>query len=182
MLFIYIWMVTKLRGFTSLLNYLATIFGTVSTLSDTHSFNMYVDGKYIKSVYELTTLGVEFVERIGWNSYEKKIIFKASMLSRLHGNFTIQSASVAYISINRLILDYCDTMLDFCSEGSSQILQTLGRRVGRIVDRTARTCPAPYLNMISYTRNLPHLPAPRTEKAETYLYYHKYTVLNDVFA
>ena len=48
----------------------------VSTLSDTHPFNMYDEGRYSKSVYEFTTLGVEFIERLGWNSYEKKIILR----------------------------------------------------------------------------------------------------------
>ena len=67
------------------------------------------------------------------------------MLGRLRDNLTTHSANVAFISLIRPILEYCDTLWGCCGEGNSQALEALQKRTGGIVARTFRSSPAMYI-------------------------------------
>ena len=50
---------------------------------------------------------------------------RVGMLGRLRDNLTTHSANVVYISLIRLILEYCYTVWGCCGEGNSQALGPL---------------------------------------------------------
>ena len=105
------------------------LFGTAARLASTDSFNIHIDGKQIERVHEFTYLGMVFNERLSWGTHVKKMISKAGkrvgMLGRRRDNLTTHSANVVYISLIRLILEFCDTVWGCCGEGNSQALEAL---------------------------------------------------------
>ena len=54
------------------------------------------------------------------------------VLGRLCNNLMTHSADVAYISLIRPILKYCDILWGCCGEGNSQALEAIQKRARRI--------------------------------------------------
>ena len=61
---------------------------------------------------------------------------RVGMLGCLLANLTTHSANVVHISLIGPILEYCDTLWGCCGEGTSQTLEALQKRAGKIVARS----------------------------------------------
>ena len=92
-------------------------------------------------VTEFKYLGVIFDEHLSWKEHVKEIVSKAGRAGR-----SIRTCSLLYhhtkckchfLSMIRPILEYCAGVWGICGEVNSGTLETLQKRVGRIVIKTS---------------------------------------------
>ena len=103
-----------------------------------------VDGSAIKRVTEFKYLGVIFDEHLSWNEHVKEIVLKAGRRVALLGRVLTSSllyhhtkCKCHFLSMIRPILEYCAGVWGICGEVNSGTLETLQKRVGRIVIKTS---------------------------------------------
>ena len=98
------------------------LFGTYGRLFNVDTFSVRVDGQVIQRVYEFKYLGDVFDEHMSWSTHVKHVLVRAGkrvvMLSRIRV-LTTYCANVIYTSFIRPVLDYCDTVWNFC--GAKQL-------------------------------------------------------------
>ena len=119
----------------------AMLFGTSQRLAKVDQFSVRFNGSAIKRVTEFKYLGVIFDEQLSWNEHVKELVSKAgrrvALLGRVRCYITTQSANAIFLSMIRPILEYCAGVWGICGEVNSGTLETLQKRVGRIVIKTS---------------------------------------------
>ena len=94
------------------------LFGTAPRLSDVDSFPITINDSQIKQISQFKYLGVVCDERLSWKEHIKYLPTKAGkcvgILCRIRYNTTYASANSIYISLIRLIIEYCDTIWGCC--------------------------------------------------------------------
>ena len=88
-------------------------------------------------VFKFSYLGIVFDEHVNWNAHVKYVLGKAGkrigMLGRIRKNLTVHCAITIYVSFIRPVLDYCDSVYNYCGELNTNSLEKLQRRAARIV-------------------------------------------------
>ena len=115
----------------------AMLFGTSQRLAKVDQFSVSVNGSAIKRVTEFKFLGVVVDEHLSWNEHVKAIVSKAGrqvgMLGCVRRYITTDSANAIFLCMIRLTLEYCAGVWGCCGEVNSGTLETLQKRVGRII-------------------------------------------------
>ena len=93
------------------------LFGTGSRLANTN-LSVNIDGKELTRVAEYKYLGVILDESLSWNAHVNYLISKVSkrlgILGRTRGSISMHIAGIIYRSFILPVLDYCDTVWNFC--------------------------------------------------------------------
>ena len=117
------------------------LFGTSQRLAKVDQFSVSVNGSAIKRVTEFKYLGVTFDEHLSWNQHVKEIASKAGrrvgLLGPVRRYITTHSANAIFLSMIRPTLVYCAVVWGSCGEVNSGTLETLQKRLGRIVIKTS---------------------------------------------
>ena len=118
------------------------LFGTSQRLVKVDQFSVSVNGSAIKRFTEFKYLGVIFDEHLSWNEHVKEIVSKAGrlvgLLGRVRRYITAHTANaIFFLSMIRPTLEYCAGVWGSCGEVNSGTLETLQKRLGRIVIKTS---------------------------------------------
>ena len=93
------------------------LFGTGSRLANAN-LSVNIDGKELTRVAEHKYLGVILDESLSWNAHVNYLISKVSkrlgILGRTRGSISMHIAGIIYRSFILPVLDYCDTVWNFC--------------------------------------------------------------------
>ena len=115
------------------------LFGTGSRLANTN-LSLNIDGKELTRVAEYKYLGVILDESLSWNAHVNYLISKVSkrlgILGRTRGNISMHIAGIIYRSFILPVLDYCDTVWNFCGRINAGYIEKLQRRAARIIMQT----------------------------------------------